>query len=253
MNTVTEGTASAAPFSGYGLVFQPQVHLDAAAKDRATIKGVEALLRTSGGESAADAIRDAEASGEIVDLGAWVLWAACRQAAAWVDKGVTLSVNVSRGQILPSLPAIVADALRLSGLPASALVLELSERPYPHAQAPWSGVLYELRELGVGLTIDNFGTGYATLAYLTALPVTGIKIAPSFIREMPQNEADRAVVKALCDLCQTKGLAVRAAGVETEAERDALLKVDCPEQQGYLHGRPVAADVMAKVLEEYEA
>jgi EAL domain-containing protein (putative c-di-GMP-specific phosphodiesterase class I) len=231
------------PYAAYALAYQPQVRLDPGTRHLETT-GAEALLRPPGDTDPLALVREAEASGEIAALGNWVLRTACaahRAAGDGADRR-TVSVNVSAAQIARAdFAATVAGALTDTGLAPAALVLEISERLlFREQEAPEAlAQLVSLRERGVGLVLDNFGTGYAALSLLRRLPLTGIKIAPAFIRRIATASADRSVVRVLTELCASMGLTIRAMGVETAARRSALLRLGCWDQQGFLFGRPL--------------
>jgi PAS domain S-box-containing protein len=179
----------------------------------------------------------AEASGEIVRIGRWVLIRACHDA---VDHGsVTMSVNVSSRQL--SRRAFVDDvrhALESSGLPAERLVLEVTETA---VLDDWEAAAISLSELsahGVKIAIDDFGTGYATLKHLKQLPANIIKIDRSFVSGLGVDDGDTAIVTSVIQLAHALGTETIAEGVETAAQRDMLLALGCTHAQGWLFGTP---------------
>ncbi|HET9689825.1 MAG TPA: bifunctional diguanylate cyclase/phosphodiesterase [Acidimicrobiales bacterium] len=209
----------------------------------------EALLRwshpTFGGIAPAEFIPLAEQTGLIVDIGEWVLAAALRQCRAWRAGGwarATVAVNVSPMELRDGIVDRVRSALADSRLPPGALVLEITETAVIDEAPEKIAALESLRALGVGLAIDDFGTGYASLAYLRTLPLSHLKIDRSFTRGIHRTGADRLIVQATIDLGHALGLVVTAEGVETTAELRALTAMGCDQLQGYLLGRPVAAD-----------
>jgi diguanylate cyclase (GGDEF)-like protein/PAS domain S-box-containing protein len=229
------------------VVFQPLV----AMSDGSPI-GCEALLRwdhPSRGELLPGAfLRIAEDDGLIVPIGAWVLEQSCRQLAAWRAEGrdLWMSVNVSARQLGEAdFVAVVERALRETGVPASAICLEVTETTVLRRPDMARLTLHALRRLGVRVALDDFGLGYSSLTHLKALPVDVVKVDRSFVADLVRSTEDRAVVEAVLTLARRMGLTVVAEGVET-ADQDALLReMGCPVVQGYLYGRPVpAADVL---------
>ena len=150
-----------------------------------------------------------------------------------------MSVNLSARQL--SYPGIVADvssALEGSGLPPAKLWLELTETAlFEEADAPLS-VLHELKALGVQLVLDDFGTGYSSLAYLQRFPLDALKIDRAFVAEMTQDLRAAALVEAITTMARSLGLTVVPEGIETDAQREALLALGCRYGQGFLFGRP---------------
>ncbi|MFJ3486782.1 EAL domain-containing protein [Pseudomonas sp. NPDC090202] len=176
----------------------------------------------------------AEETGLIQPLGRWVLNHACRQAMHWPAE-VGLSVNLSPGQLAENedVVAVVADALRDSGLPAHRLELEITERVFlDHAHGALA-TLTALRALGVRLSLDDFGTGFSSLAYLRNYPLDGIKIDRSFISNLTVRGNDQAIVQAMIDLGRSLGITVTAEGVETLEQLECLQLRHCDEVQGF--------------------
>ncbi|HLO93942.1 MAG TPA: EAL domain-containing protein [Burkholderiaceae bacterium] len=194
----------------------------------------------------------AEECGLINALDAWVLEAACRQLQDWSAQGLPglqLSVNVSALRFVQDdVAAHVQQLLQRHGLQASQLTLEvterlmLDERGRPHEQ------LQALDAMGVRLSVDDFGTGYSSLSYLKRLPVSEIKLDKSFVRDLESDPDDRALASAVISIGQALDLSVVAEGVETEAQREALLRLGCRIGQGWLFGRPMDAGAMADWL-----
>ena len=209
--------------------------------------GMEALLRWRhpqyGMISPARFVPIAEQSGLIVPIGEWVLAEACRQAAAWRAEGhddFVMSVNISPRQLSsPSLARVVARALRDTGLPASALCLEITESVIMEDPEAAHRVLQGLKALGVRLAIDDFGVGYSSLSHLRyLLPVDVIKIDKTFVDGILDNNDNRAIIAAIISLAHQLGVQAVAEGVEEAAQAEALREMDCHIAQGYFFARP---------------
>jgi len=141
----------------------------------------------------------------------------------------------------------VEDALQATGLPASALELEITENialKYEDATGP----LQRLHEMGVSIAFDDFGTGYASLSYLTRFPLSRIKIDRSFVQKITDSPQDAAIVRSLIGIAHNLGLEITAEGVETDAQALFLLKEKCEEAQGFLYGRPMSASDFEEYL-----
>ena len=224
------------------LQYQPVVEL---ATSRVT--GAEALLRWWRGDETVPPrafLAVAEDSGLIVALGEWVLRKVCAQGAAWradsLDIGV--SVNIALRQLnAPHFSAQVAAALAESGLPPSALTIELSERMLVEDSGLIADRLAELRDLGVKLAIDDFGTGYASLAHLRQLPADIIKIDPSFVTGLGQDPVLTMLTKTIVQVGRDLGMHVVAEGIEQPRQLAELREMGCGYGQGYLLARPMSA------------
>jgi diguanylate cyclase (GGDEF)-like protein/PAS domain S-box-containing protein len=219
------------------------------------ILGMEALLRWNGpGGTTGPAafIPVAEETGLIVDIGRWVLEAACAQAAAWQRQGLgplLLTVNVSARQFLHrDLFDVVAYALDRSRLPPSQLGLEITESMLMQQAAEVTDALTRLDGLGVRLAIDDFGTGYSSLTYLKRFPVRGIKIDQSFIGNIPADPDDVAIVRAIVAMARSLEISVTAEGVETREQLELLQELECDTYQGYLFSRPVPAEAFEELV-----
>ncbi|MEV6599927.1 EAL domain-containing protein [Actinoplanes sp. NPDC051346] len=204
-----------------------------------------------------DFIPAAEDSGLIVPLGEQVLRQACRDAAAWYHEyGTKLTVNVSPRQLAePDFAARVRRALSDAGLPASALILEITEGVLVAAGAQAEQCiahLGDLRRAGVQVAVDDFGTGYSSLAYLRDLPIDILKIDRSFMPDAATGDAAQqvALVRTIVDLAHTLRLTAVAEGVETLEQTAVLRTLGCDKGQGFHYGRPVSADRTAEVLAE---
>ncbi len=228
--------------------YQPLVTLNGG-----LITGVEALVRwerAGGLVPPVEFIPLAEKTGVIVELGAWVLKEACRQAAAWQDLWpLTMSVNVSAHQLEPGLVRTVEAVLAETGLPPGRLVLEPTESALVDQAGGALEIIGALQALGLSIAIDGFGTGYSSLSYLSGLPVDILKVDRSFVTRM--NSADGArVVAAIVELARAFGLRTTAEGIETVDQRDAITALGVDHGQGYLFSKPVPASDITSTLEK---
>lgn len=238
------------------LFFQPQVDV----KTRRVV-GVEALLRWNhpeqGAISPARFIPVAEDSGLILPIGDWVLQEAMRQSRAWQLDGlpsVTMAINISAVQFRQKgLVQRVRDVADSIGLDPRKVELELTESMLMQDAREAVQVLSELSEMGAQLAIDDFGTGYSSLSYLKQFPVDKLKLDQSFVRHMTTEHNDAVIARATINLGHSLGLEVIAEGVETEEQYTYLLHEGCDVIQGYLFGRPMAADALANLLREQAA
>ncbi|WEK03231.1 MAG: bifunctional diguanylate cyclase/phosphodiesterase [Candidatus Devosia phytovorans] len=226
------------------LVYQPQYRIEGH-----KLVGFEALLRwdrEAGPVSPADFIPLAEELGLIVPIGEWVLRTACLQAANWPGH-ITISVNVSPVQFRsPGIVTAVAAAINNARLDPSRLDLEVTEGALLANSAAIMDVFHQLKILGVKFSMDDFGTGYSSLSYLQRFPFDKIKIDQSFVRRLPDRDS-RAIIRAVCALGKSLGMATIAEGVETEDQLSQVKKKGCQQVQGYLTGRPMTPD-MADLL-----
>jgi diguanylate cyclase (GGDEF)-like protein len=215
------------------------------------IVGVEALVRWThpirGPISPAVFVPLAEHTGLIHTLGAWVLRRACLDARAWAD--ITLAVNISPAQFEQSgFTDVVRQALAESGLPASRLELEVTERVFLKSDPVTLETLDALRRLGTRLALDDFGTGYSSLSYLKSGQYTTIKIDRCFVQDCVRTGEAQAVTQAVIQLAHAIGAEVVAEGVETAAELDCLKVMGCHLIQGFLLGRPMTARALETLL-----
>jgi diguanylate cyclase (GGDEF)-like protein/PAS domain S-box-containing protein len=220
-----------------------------------TLNGVETLLRwhhpVLGAISPVTFIPIAEEIGLIRELGAWVLEQALQQLAAWDRAGFyvpRLAVNLSVQQIeSPDLIGQVQHILQRVAIHPERLELEVTESMLMRHVEQSIQNLYKLRDLGITLAIDDFGSGYSSLRYLKELPIHRLKIDRSFIQDVTENNNDGAIVRAVIALGHSLGLMILAEGVETSAQAQFLKAEQCHEAQGYLFGRPIsAADWLAQ-------
>ncbi|MFS3135160.1 EAL domain-containing protein [Gluconacetobacter sacchari] len=227
------------------LVYQPQVSPRTGA-----IHGVEALARWH--DSARGEIPPvrfiplAEESGLIQALGEWALRLACRQMARWMadDVGIpSVSVNLSARHFRePGLPSMIAGILRETGIPASRLMVEMTESTMIADLDSAIAAARAIRALGVGLSMDDFGTGFSTLANLVNLPLSEVKIDRSFVDGMDRVEESRLIVNAVVGIGRHLGMSIVAEGVETARQLEILDEVGCPAVQGFLISHPLEAE-----------
>jgi diguanylate cyclase (GGDEF)-like protein/PAS domain S-box-containing protein len=239
---LTSALRAAIEDDGLGIEYQPVVELTTS-----RVASVEALVRwTRDGERVepAEFLGVAEDSGLIVPLGTWVLAQACRQVVTWRQAGwlVGLSVNFSLRQVsAPDFAEMVLTALDDSGLPRSALALEVTERVLIEIGAPIMDGLARLRHLGVRLAIDDFGTGYASLAYLRELPVDIIKIDPSFVAGLGTDGTLAMLTRTVVQVGHDLGIEIVAEGIERPEQLELLRAMGCGLGQGFLVARPMTA------------
>ncbi|TDH63291.1 bifunctional diguanylate cyclase/phosphodiesterase [Dankookia rubra] len=208
--------------------------------------GFEALLRWShperGPVSPTEFVPLLEETGLILPVGAWALRIACREAARWPDP-IGVAVNLSpvqfrRGEVLGAVRA----ALQESGLAPRRLTLEITEGLLLEHTDAVLGMLEQLHGLGVGIALDDFGSGYSSLAYLWRFRFDTLKIDRAFVREVRRDGKAAAIIESIVGLGHSLDLRITAEGVETEEQLAALSGVGCDEAQGFLLGRPVPAD-----------
>jgi diguanylate cyclase (GGDEF)-like protein/PAS domain S-box-containing protein len=222
------------------------------------IAGFEALVRwhhpKRGLLAPMEFIPLAEATGLIVPLGRLITLAACRQLrglrdAGYIGTSLTMSVNVSPRQAAEAdFAAEVAAILAETGLEPSALVLEITESLMLHESAVSDGLLRQIHDMGVQLVVDDFGTGFSALEYFKRFAVQGLKIDRSFIDGLGRSREDTAIVTATLAFASALGLSVTAEGVETTDQFERLRALGCPQGQGFLFSRPVAASELPKLL-----
>jgi diguanylate cyclase (GGDEF)-like protein len=198
-------------------------------------------------------VETAERTGLIVSLGRWVLEAACRTLAQWQRDGldlVRIAVNVSAEQFASGEFADdVRATLARHGVAPSSLMLEVTETVFVEESEVLRVQLDALHALGVKVALDDFGTGYSSLMYLKAYPFDHIKIDRSFVTDMMDDAYSRAVVETVVRIGDTLGTVVVAEGVETEAQRDALVSIGCAVAQGYLFTLPLNEEDFRWLLE----
>jgi len=238
------------------LHYQPKVEL---ATGR--VAGLEALLRWNDDELGVigpdEFIPLAEGTGQILELGPWVLREAARQSAAWSRDGVTevpIAVNVSSSQLdAGALVAAVREVLAETGIEPERLELEVTESALLRDELPAIELLHEAKALGLGLALDDFGTGYSSLSYLRQLPIDTVKIDRSFLENITADPAAHALLGSILSMIHILGLKVVAEGVESEHQRDLLQEMGCDQIQGYWYSAPVPPDQVALAIRQCEA
>jgi diguanylate cyclase (GGDEF)-like protein len=226
-----------------GLQFQPKFRLS----DNRVV-GVEALIRwcdaDHGDISPVRFIEIAEDSGLIIDLGSWVVRAACRQLRKWLDRGIAVpvAVNVSAKELLFGDPARVVETEAAAfGVPTTLIEIEITESLLVKDSATVRSALERLRQLGCRIALDDFGTGYSSLAYITRFPPDRIKIDKAFVNNVDRSASDGAVANAILSLGKSLNLIVTAEGIERTGQLEWLRARGCNEVQGFLLSRPLSA------------
>lgn len=225
------------------LLFQPKFR----AKDQ-RLSGVEALLRWCDDEhgevSPTRFIEIAEDSGLILEMGSWVVRAACRQLRKWLDAGfsVPVAINISGKEFLHGDPARVVELeAAAAGVPTSLIEVEITESVLVRDSTKVRQALERLRQLGCRIALDDFGTGYSSLAYITRFPPDRLKIDKAFVRNVDRSPSDAAIANAILSLAKTLGLVVTAEGIERQSQLEWLRSRGCEEVQGFLLARPLTA------------
>ena len=237
----------------FEVYYQPKVALPTGA-----VTGFEALIRwhhpSRGRISPAEFINVAEEAGQIVEIGRWMLQAACYQFRQWLDQKLVsgrIAVNISARQFREAnVIETVLTALEQSGLPPQYLELEITEgvlMSEPRA----SDIIAQLRSHGISIALDDFGTGYSSLSYLTRFPIDTLKIDRCFVHDISHESEQAAIVTAVTSLSHRLNLKVVAEGVETENELQVISDLSCDEVQGFLVCKPLAAAEMESWLRGY--
>jgi len=234
------------------LAYQPQVNIISG-----KIIGVEALLRWNHPElgiiSPASFIPIAEQTGLISPIGEWVLRTACMQNKAWQDEGLPkmrIAVNISVIQFRnPNLVNLVRNILEETGMEPQYLELEVTESVAIHESDYIVNVLNNLKEIGITISIDDFGTQYSSLSRLKLLPVDRLKMDMQFVRGIEGNDKDKAITNVIISLAKNLGLKVIAEGVETKEQLTFLSEKLCDEVQGYYYYKPMAAEEVKKIID----
>lgn len=226
----------------FEMYYQPQIDLSSG-----TVIGMESLIRwihpEDGFVSPEDFIPVAEEMGLIVPIGSWVLHEACHRASEWNAAGydhLKVSINVSANQFLdPEFKATVVSTLQSSGLDPCNLVLEITESMLMGEVDQLASLLHDIKSLGVSFSLDDFGTGYSSLSYLKKFPIDELKIDRSFLLEVPINNDDNSIVRAIIAMAHSLGQKVVAEGVEELEQLEFLRQHDCDIIQGYYYSKPL--------------
>ncbi|WP_349643473.1 EAL domain-containing protein [Arthrobacter sp. zg-Y1219] len=237
------------------LVYQPVVELETG-----KLQGVEALVRwhhpTRGLIMPDSFIPLAEDTGLIVGIGRWVLRTALEQLAGWCallrpEDQFQVRVNLAASELQSmDLVDYVRRALRETGMPASSLILEITESAFIAGGEVETYSLKSLQALGVGLEIDDFGTGYSSISYLRRLPVDTVKVDRSLIEDIDDDDGQLQFVAAVHNLIRAAGMEAVFEGIETAAQAKQLHKMGCCSGQGYYFSRPLPAEQVATLLRE---
>lgn len=233
------------------LYYQPQLDLK-----NERIMAMEALIRwyhpDLGLISPGDFIPLAEETGLILSIGEWVIRTACEQNKEWQRRGypaIRVAVNLSANHLLQkNLPDKVASILKETELDPKWLELEITESAIMQDRKTAVQIMSRLKDMGIHLSVDDFGTGYSSLTYLTELPIDTLKIDRSFIRDIAENQSNRAVTHAIISLAHNLNLKVVAEGVETDEQLDRMKERECDAIQGYLFSRPFPPDKLSDFI-----
>jgi diguanylate cyclase (GGDEF)-like protein len=231
----------------FKVYYQPQVLLS-----DGSLCGAEALLRwihpEKGFISPAEFIPIAEQSNMIVDLGAWVLEQACKDAAEWPDH-LKIAVNVSPVQFVQgNLVQTVKQVLRTTGISTKQLDLEITESLFIEDNTRILKIMDELRQMGIRFALDDFGTGYSSLGYIQRFPLDKIKIDQSFVRDLDRNLQSLSIVQTIAALANNLNMETVAEGIE-EPEHHSLLRLaGCTIGQGYLYSKPIPLEDMLEFI-----
>ncbi len=239
----------------FELYYQPQINLQT---DK--IVGIEALIRwrhpLRGMMAPGYFIHVAEESELILEIGNWVLHSAMEQVKAWYEKGLNpgkMAINFAGKQLdSPKLISTVMGALKKTGCKAKWIEMEIVERFIMKDTTKSIALLKRLRELGLDISIDDFGTGHSSLSYLKKLPITKLKIDQSFVQNLESSREDRAIARTIIELGRGLGLSVLAEGVEKQEQRDFIYSNGCELMQGYLFSKPLNAQDMELMLKNQQ-
>nr|WP_246347357.1 GGDEF domain-containing phosphodiesterase [Desulfurispira natronophila] len=230
--------------------YQPKVSLLSG-----KVTGVEALLRWQReGQmiSPADFIPLAEKSGDILPIGEWVLRTACKQLRRWHDEGhdhLGVAVNLSGKQFRDTqLVDLVKDALQESGIPPQCLNLEITENMLIERVEEAIETMKRITELGVQMSIDDFGRGYSSLTYLKRFPINVLKVDQSFVKDLPTGQKDVAIASNIISLGKSLNLKVIAEGVETGDQLEFIRSRNCHEMQGFLFSKAITPEKISAML-----
>jgi diguanylate cyclase (GGDEF)-like protein/PAS domain S-box-containing protein len=238
------------------LHYQPKFRVDTGA-----MTGAEALIRWQHPELGMvppqDFIGIAEESGLILPIGEWVLREACQQVMQWHAEGlgqIKLAVNLStkqfrHGRLKETLAAVLSE----TGFDPRYLEFEITESVLMESSTAVREVLADLKAMGISISLDDFGTGYSSLSYLKRFPIDALKIDRTFVRDIPADQDDAAIVRAIIAMARSLRMKVIAEGVETVEQQQFLRAEGCDEIQGYLPGRPVPPGEFRRMLQSRKA
>jgi len=232
------------------LVFQPQIELETL-----NIVGVEALVRWHHPElgfiSPAEFIPVAEETGLIVEIGEWIFRQSCQTFSNWKKAGLhldSLAINVSSVQFnQPNITHTFSQIIDSFDIPAHEIEIEITERYIMADTEQNNSILQSLRESGFRISVDDFGTGYSSMSYLKTLPLDIIKIDKSFIDEIPHDNNDLQITKAILALSHSLGYTVIAEGIEKQEQLETLRYMSCDIGQGYYFNKPLPADELLAI------
>lgn len=253
--TITNRLRFALENEEFILHYQPRIDL-ATGK----VSGVEALIRWNDPKKGMIPpgvfIPLAEKRGMIGAIGEWVLKEVCRQIKEWQRAGLPrllVAVNISIEQLRKSsLPASIGGILRAANIAAQCLELEVTESTAMNDAENAVIALKVLNDMGLALAIDDFGTGYSSLSHLKRFPVTYLKIDQSFVRGIPSDPNDIAIVNTIIGMAKSLGMRLIAEGVETPEQLEFLKNAGCDEAQGYLFSKPLPPDDLARFLQNHK-
>lgn len=241
----------------FSLVFQPKISLF-----DYHITGVETLLRWNHPDKGFIPpdrfIPVAEETGQIIEIGSWVLEQSCRQISSLIRSKVLpsttkVAVNLSARQFNdPNILARIRSVIDISNIPPQCLELELTESTLMDDVESAIKTMQEIKKIGVSIAIDDFGTGYSSLAYIKRFPIDVLKVDRSFVMDIPGDQNDMAITAAVIAMAHKLSMTVVAEGVETEEQLHFLRRNNCDEGQGYLFSRPLSLAQLHQFLSEYQ-
>ena len=235
----------------FKLYYQPKFSLESG-----EIYAAEALIRwenpTLGFITPDQFIPLAEESGEIINIGAWVIEQACKDFALWEKLGLCISqvsVNVSNIQFTQhNIIRTLQNAIKNAGIKPQSLEIEMTESYVYENSNKALEVLHKIREIGIDIAMDDFGTGYSSMSYLKQLPLSRLKIDKSFIDDIPHNDDDVEITKIIIALAKVMGLEITAEGIETQEQIQFLQELECNEGQGYICSKPLPNEQFVELL-----
>ena len=239
----------------FHLLYQPQLDYQSG-----RVVGAEALIRwihpERGFVPPDHFIPIAENNGSIIEIGLWVLDAACQQAKVWQDKGldIKIAVNLSAVQFKDAgIEEDIRRALEKHQLAAQYLEVEITETGFMENLTKAIEILTRINQSGISTAVDDFGTGYSSLSYLKQLPVDKLKIDKQFVWDMVENKQDFSIVQAIIHLGKSLNMRVIAEGVETAEQEAHLIEMGCNIGQGYYYSKPVDPEAFEALLTDLKA